>query len=107
MVDIPDSARAVIIGGGVIGLSVAYHLAKLGMSDIVLLEPHQLTSGTSWHAAGIVGPLRASKNLTRLAIYPTELFPALEGERGQATGYRKTGGYWLAQTEDRLTELKR
>ena len=93
-----DSARVVIIGGGAIGLSVAYHLAKLGCDDVLLLERNKLTSGTSWHAAGIVGPLRASMNLTRLAIYATELFAALEEETGQATGYRRTGGLWLAQS---------
>src|SRR5688572_30972743 len=102
-----DEARVVIIGGGAVGLSLAYHLGKLGMSDVLLLERHQLTSGTSWHAAGIVGPLRWSMNLTRLAIYATELFAALESETGQATGYRRTGGLWLAQTEARLTELRR
>ncbi|MDF2765200.1 MAG: FAD-dependent oxidoreductase, partial [Rhodospirillales bacterium] len=102
-----DEARVVIIGGGAIGLSLAYHLGKLGMGDVLLLERHQLTSGTSWHAAGIVGPLRWSMNLTRLAIYATQLFAALERETGQATGYRRTGGLWLAQTEARLTELRR
>jgi glycine cleavage system aminomethyltransferase T/glycine/D-amino acid oxidase-like deaminating enzyme len=102
-----DEAQVVIIGGGAIGLGIAYHLGKLGMGDVLLLERHQLTSGTSWHAAGIVGPLRWSMNLTRLAIYATELFAALEAETGQATGYRRTGGLWLAQTQDRLTELRR
>ncbi|MFP6742303.1 MAG: FAD-dependent oxidoreductase [Alphaproteobacteria bacterium] len=100
-------ARVVIIGGGVIGLGIAYHLAKLGERDVVLIERNQLTSGTSWHAAGVVGPLRASMNLTRLAIYATELFSQLEAETGQSTGYTRTGGLWLAQTEDRLTEVRR
>lgn len=100
-------AKVVIIGGGAIGLSIAYHLAELGWSDVLLLERNQLTSGTSWHAAGIVGPLRANMNLTRLAIYATELFRSIEGKTGQATGYKKTGGLWLAQSEDRLTELRR
>ena len=102
-----DEARIVIIGGGAIGLSVAYHLGKLGISDVLLVERNRLTSGTSWHAAGIVGPLRASLNMTKLALYATELFPALEAETGQATGYRRTGGFWLAQTPDRMTELRR
>ncbi|TPN46940.1 FAD-dependent oxidoreductase [Mesorhizobium sp. B1-1-4] len=101
------SARIVIIGGGVIGLGIAYHLAELGVSDVVLLERHQLTSGTSWHAAGIVGPLRASLNLTRLAQYATELFPRLEKVTGQASGYRRTGGLWLARRAERMDELKR
>ena len=103
----PDNAGIVIIGGGVIGLSVAYHLAKLGADDVILLEHHQLTSGTSWHAAGIIGPLRASMNLTKLSVYANELFVAIEHETGQATGYRRTGGLWLAQTKDRMAELSR
>ena len=103
----PESAKIIIVGGGAIGLSIAYHLGKLGIEDVVLIERNELTSGTSWHAAGIVGPLRASMNLTKLAKYATELFAQLESETGQATGYTQTGGYWLAQTEARITELKR
>ena len=102
-----ESARIVIIGGGVIGLAVAYHLAELGISDVILLERNQLGSGTSWHAAGIVGPLRASLNLTRLAQYATELFPRLEAQTGQSPGYRQTGGLWLARHPERMTELRR
>ena len=102
-----ENARIVIVGGGVIGLSVAYHLAKLGVDDVLLIERNQLTSGTSWHAAGIVGPLRASMNATRLAMAANEVFPALERETGQGTGYRRTGGFWLARTDDRLGELRR
>ena len=102
-----DAARVVIIGGGVIGLGTAYHLAKLGIDDVLLIERNQLTSGTSWHAAGIVGPLRASMNLTKLAIYATELFGRLEAETGQGTGYVQTGGLWLAKTAARLTEIRR
>ncbi len=107
MAELPDSAEIVVIGGGVIGLSVAYHLAKLGEKDVILLERHRLTSGTSWHAAGIIGPLRASANLTHLSAYATELLPKIETETGQETGYRQTGGFWLAQTEDRMRELRR
>ncbi len=99
--------KTVIIGGGVIGLSVAYHLGKLGKANVVLLERNQLSSGTSWHAAGIVGPLRSSQNLTELARYAIELFADLEQETGQSTGYRQTGGLWLAQKPARLVELKR
>lgn len=102
-----EEAKVVVIGGGVIGLSTAYHLGRHGCRDVLLLERNELTSGTSWHAAGIVGPLRSSMNLTKLAIYATELFSALEAETGQATGYRQTGGLWLAQTPERLVELKR
>ena len=100
-------ASVIIVGGGVIGLSIAYHLGKRGVENVVLLERNEISSGTSWHAAGIVGPLRASMNLTRLAKYATELFARLEQETGQATGYVQTGGFWLAQSQSRLTELKR
>ena len=99
--------RIIIIGGGAIGLSVAYHLAYRGAEDVLLLERNQLTSGTSWHAAGIVGPLRATPNMTKLASYALELFPKLEAETGMATGYRQTGGYWLARRTERLDELHR
>ncbi len=99
--------RTVIIGGGVIGLSVAYHLSKRDAGEIILLERNTLTSGTSWHAAGIVGPLRATPNMTRLASHALTLFPALEEETGLSTGYRQTGGYWLARVPERLDELHR
>ncbi|MGI9353533.1 MAG: GcvT family protein [Rhizobiaceae bacterium] len=100
-------AGTIIIGGGVIGLSVAYHLAERGQKGILLIERNQLTSGTSWHAAGIVGPLRATPNMTKLAMYAGELFPRLEAETGMETGYRLTGGYWLARRSERMDELKR
>ena len=99
--------KIVVIGGGAIGLSVVYHLANRGEQDVVLLERNQLTSGTSWHAAGIVGPLRATPNMTRLASYALQLFPELEAETGLSTGYRQTGGYWLARRPERLDELHR
>ena len=105
--DSTESAGIVIVGGGVIGLGIAWHLARLGRSDVLLIERNRLTSGTSWHAAGIVGPLRASMNATRLAMVANEVFPALERETGQDTGYRRTGGFWLARTERRLVELRR
>lgn len=100
-------SRVIVIGGGAIGLSVAYHLGLRGADDVVLFERNQLTSGTSWHAAGIVGPLRATPNMTRLASHALALFPRLEAETGMATGYRRTGGYWLARESDRLDELRR
>lgn len=99
--------EVIIIGGGAVGLSVAYHLGTRGMKDVVLLERNQLTSGTSWHAAGIVGPLRATAAMTRLASHALELFPMLEAETGMSTGYRRTGGYWLARVPERMDELKR
>src|SRR5665811_1057972 len=89
MVDnVPASARVVIVGGGIVVCIVAYHLARRGVTDVVLLERKELTSGTTWHAAGLVGQLRATHNLTRLAQYTTELFATLEDETGQATGFR-------------------
>jgi 4-methylaminobutanoate oxidase (formaldehyde-forming) len=97
----------IIIGGGAIGLSTAYHLGKLGCPNVLLLEKNELTSGTSWHAAGIVGPLRATQNLTTIAKYAVELFPKLEQETGQMTGYKETGGLWLSTQPERLVELKR
>ena len=106
-IDLPTRARVVIVGGGVIGCSVAYHLSKLGWSDIVLLERKQLTSGTTWHAAGLIGQLRQSINMTKLARYTAELYRGLEAETGQATGYRQCGSISLATTQDRMEELKR
>src|SRR5476649_1832257 len=106
-VDLPARARVVIVGGGVIGCSVAYHLTKLGWSDIVLLERKQLTSGTTWHAAGLIGQLRQSINMTQLARYTSELYRGLESETGQATGYRQCGSLSLATTAGRLEELQR
>ena len=107
MADLPRQANVVIIGGGVIGCSIAYHLAKLGFSDVVLLERQQLTSGTTWHAAGLVGQLRTSINMTKLAKYTSELYHGLEEETGQATGYRQCGSISVATNEERFEELKR
>jgi 4-methylaminobutanoate oxidase (formaldehyde-forming) len=107
MVLVPAKARAVIIGGGVAGCSVAYHLAKLGWKDIVLLERKQLTSGTTWHAAGLIGQLRATRNMTRLAKYSADLYGSLEAETGIATGYRKCGSFTVALTEARKEEIYR
>ncbi|MHA7888063.1 GcvT family protein [Roseicyclus sp.] len=104
---LPTHARAVIIGGGVSGCSVAYHLSKLGWTDIVLLERKQLTCGTTWHAAGLVGQLRASQNMTRLAKYSADLYLRLEEETGIATGMRQVGSISLGLTEDRRQELLR
>jgi len=104
---LPSQARVVIIGGGVIGCSVAYHLGKLGITDVVLLERKQLTSGTTWHAAGLVGQLRQSINMTQLARYTAGLYRGLEAETGQATGYRQCGSISLATTPGRMEELRR
>src|SRR5690606_25000068 len=100
-------AKTIIIGGGAIGLGLAWHLGKRGVKDVLLLERNQLTSGTSWHAAGIVGPLRATPNMTRLAMYAGQAFTELEAQTGMSTGYRVTGGYWLAREPERMDELHR
>ena len=105
--ELPRRARVVIVGGGVIGCSIAYHLTKIGWNDVVLLERKQLTSGTTWHAAGLVGQLRPSINMTRLAKYTGELYRGLEAETGQATGYRQCGSISMATTAERFEELKR
>lgn len=104
---LPTKARAVIIGGGVSGCSVAYHLAKLGWTDVVLLERKQLTCGTTWHAAGLIGQLRSSQNLTRLAKYSVDLYTRLEEETGVATGMRQNGSITVALTEHRKEEILR
>ncbi|MEL0205845.1 MAG: FAD-dependent oxidoreductase [Alphaproteobacteria bacterium] len=105
--DIPAKARAVIIGGGVIGCSIAYHLGKLGWKDVVLLERKQLTCGTTWHAAGLIAQLRATQNMTRLAKYSQELYFGLEAETGVATGFKRNGSVTVALTDERMEELRR
>ena len=104
---LPRSASVIVIGGGVIGCSVAYHLARSGVAGVTLLERRQLTSGTTWHAAGLVGQLRTSINMTRLARYTSTLYRRLEAETGQATGYRRCGSFSIATNEERFEELKR
>lgn len=104
---LPAHARTVVIGGGVIGCSIAYHLARAGRTDIVVLERSKLTSGTTWHAAGLVRRLRPSATLTRLINYSIDLYGALERETGQATGWTQTGSLTLATNRDRLTNIKR
>ncbi|WP_424941501.1 GcvT family protein [Aliiroseovarius sp. S253] len=103
----PTQARVVIIGGGVIGCSVAYHLTKLGWKDVVLLERKQLTSGTTWHAAGLIAQLRATANMTKLAKYSQELYGDLETETGVATGFKRNGSISVALTTERMEELAR
>lgn len=104
---LPTKARAVVIGGGVSGCSVAYHLAKAGWKDVVLLERRRLTSGTTWHAAGLIGQLRGSANMTRLAKYSRDLYIQLEAETGVATGMRQVGSISVALTAERHEELLR
>ena len=104
---LPTHARTVIIGGGVVGCSIAYHLAREGRKDIVVLERSKLTSGTTWHAAGLVRRLRPSATLTKLINYSIDLYKELETETGQQTGFIQTGSLSIATHEDRLTTLKR
>jgi glycine cleavage system aminomethyltransferase T/glycine/D-amino acid oxidase-like deaminating enzyme len=104
---LPTHARVIIIGGGVVGCSVAYHLTERGWTDVVLLERRQLTSGTTWHAAGLIAQLRATANMTRLAKYSQELYGRLEAETGVATGFRRVGSITAALTGERMEELTR
>src|SRR3954449_6105407 len=103
----PDNARAVIVGGGVIGCSVAHPPTKRGWRDVVLLEQGRLTCGTTWHAAGLVGQLRAHQNMTRLVQYSAALYRQLEAETGQATGWKQCGSVLVARTPARLTLFRR
>ncbi|WP_137391961.1 FAD-dependent oxidoreductase [Rhodoligotrophos defluvii] len=104
---IPERADVVIIGGGIIGCSIAYHLAKIGISDTLLLERRQLCCGTTWHSVGSVAELRGNRRMTELARYTAELYRSLEAETGQATGYKKTGSIMLALNKERLSEMER
>ncbi len=103
----PDRAEIVVVGGGVVGCSTAYHLTRLGCREVLLLEQGHLSGGTTWHAAGLVGPLRATEAGTRLVQYSAELYESLEAETGLATGYRNVGGVIVARTEERMTQLRR
>lgn len=104
---LPARADVVIIGGGIVGCSIAYHLTKIGIRNVVVVERKQLTSGTTWHAAGLVGQLRATRNLTELAKYTATLFEGLEKETGQATGFKQNGSISLALSAERMEELLR
>ncbi len=103
----PQAARIVVIGGGIMGCSVAYHLSSFGETDVVLLEQGRLTSGTTWHAAGLVGQLRNHESMTRLIRYSTDLYSRLEGETGLSTGWKQCGSLAVARTTDRMVQLKR
>ena len=107
MAELPTRARIVIIGGGIVGASVAYHLSHLGEDDVVLLEQGQLSSGTTWHAAGLVGQLRATESGTRLVQYSARLYNELEAETGLGTGWKECGGVTVARTPERMTQLLR
>ena len=107
MSQLPAHARIIIIGGGIVGCSTAYHLTKIGHTDVVLLERKELGCGTTWAAAGLVAQLRQNREMTNLAKYATQLYPALEAETGVATGYVTTGALGVCQTEDRRREWLR
>jgi sarcosine dehydrogenase len=107
MSELPTSAKIIIIGGGIVGCSVAYHLGKMGLTDVLLLEQGKLTSGSTWHAAGLVGQLRTSANITQLLGYSVALYDTLEQNTGLATGWKRNGGLRLACNPERWTEVKR
>ena len=102
-----SNAQVVVIGGGVTGCSVAYHLAKAGWHDVVLIERSELTAGSSWHAAGGTGAFAGGANMAALHRYSFELYPELEAETGQSCGFHPVGGLTLARTDARVEELKR
>jgi 4-methylaminobutanoate oxidase (formaldehyde-forming) len=104
---LPTHARVVIVGGGIAGCSVAYHLAKLGITDVLLLEQGKLTSGTTWHAAGLVGQMRPNRNMTRMSRYGIDLYSTLEAETGLATGWKQCGSVNIARTPERMKTLRR
>ncbi|MDH3231188.1 MAG: FAD-binding oxidoreductase, partial [Alphaproteobacteria bacterium] len=107
MAELPTQARAVVIGGGIVGCATAYHLAEEGWTDTLLIESGQLSSGSTWHAAGLVGQLRTNANITQLLGQSVALYDRLEAETGQATGWKMNGGLRLACTQERWTEVKR
>jgi sarcosine dehydrogenase len=107
MSNLPSSAKIIVIGGGIVGCSTAYHLGQMGLTDVLLLERGKLTSGSTWHAAGLVGQLRTSANITQLLGYSVALYDKLEKETGLATGWKRNGGLRLACNQERWTEVKR
>ncbi|MEI6027619.1 MAG: FAD-dependent oxidoreductase, partial [Betaproteobacteria bacterium] len=104
---LPTHAQIVIVGGGIAGCSTAYHLAKLGITDVLLLEQGQLTSGTTWHAAGLIGQMRPNRNMTRMSKYGIELYSTLEQETGLATGWKPCGSVNVARTPERMQVLRK
>jgi 4-methylaminobutanoate oxidase (formaldehyde-forming) len=104
---LPTHAQIVIVGGGIAGCSTAYHLAKLGITDVLLLEQGQLTSGTTWHAAGLIGQMRPNRNMTRMSKYGIELYSTLEKETGLATGWKRCGSVNVARTPERMQVLRK
>ena len=107
MAELPARAQVVVIGGGVGGCSIAYHLTLMGWKDVIILERHELTSGSTWHSAGLVGQMRSDANLTRMMHYSTDLYRRLKDETGQDTSWREVGGLRLASSADRMEDLRR
>src|SRR6266550_4952274 len=104
---LPKEAKVVIVGGGIVGCSVAYHLAKLGWRDVVLLEQNELAGGTTWHAAGLSGRLRTTNSMTKINKYSAELYAGLERETGHSVGWKQVGSLIVARSHDRMTQLRR
>ncbi|WP_457110889.1 GcvT family protein [Marmoricola sp. URHA0025 HA25] len=107
MGELPSRARVVVVGGGIVGASVAYHLTRLGWTEVVLLEQGHLSGGTTWHAAGLIGQLRATESGTRLVQYSASLYESLEADVGLSTGFKRVGGVTVARTADRMAQLRR
>ncbi|NQU30375.1 MAG: FAD-binding oxidoreductase, partial [Anaerolineae bacterium] len=107
MTEFPSQAQVVIIGGGVGGCSIAYHLTLMGWKDVVILERHELTSGSTWHSAGLIGQMRSDANLTRMMHYSTDLYRRLKDETGHDPAWREVGGLRLASSAERMEEIKR
>src|SRR5258707_8188836 len=104
---LPRETRVVIVGGGVMGCSIAYHLTKLGWKDVLLLEQSQLTGGTTWHAAGLVGRLRNTNSMTKINKYSVELYSKLKEETGHDIGWKQVGSLIVARSKARMEQLQR
>src|SRR5437867_426318 len=107
MLALPSETKVAIVGGGVIGASVAYHLTRLGWKEVVLLEQNALAGGTTWHAAGLIGRLRTTNSMTKINKYSAELYASLEGEVGHSIGWKQVGSLIVARSKERLQQLSR
>ena len=105
--DLPAEAEIVVVGGGIIGASIAYHLGQLGREGVLLLEQGELAGGTTWHAAGLIGRLRTTNSLTRINKYSAELYSRLEAETGQPTGWKQVGSLIVGRSPERMVQLRR